>query len=79
MDRKGQRDPATHLKEPNFEETETPLSPVSGSPKEENLWEYPFTQEQLVRTLTQAYAPSLIFPSFTLYLRQLRESQGYLP
>ena len=48
MDHKGQRDPATHLKEPHFEEIETPLSPISGSPKEERLWEYPITQEQPV-------------------------------
>ena len=59
MDRKGQRDPTTHLKEPHFEETMTPLSPVSGPPKEERLWEYPVTQEQLVRALTRAYTHSL--------------------
>lgn len=55
MDRKVRRDPATHLKEPHFEETKTPLSPVSRSPKEERLWEYPVTQEELVREITRAY------------------------
>jgi len=59
MDRKGQRDPATHLKEPHFEQIVINLSPVYGSPKEERLWEYPATQEQPVRTLTWAYAHSL--------------------
>lgn len=59
MNRKGQRDPATHLKEPHFEETETPLSPISRSPREERLWDYPVTQEQLVITLTRAFARSL--------------------
>jgi len=43
MDRRGRIDHSTHLKEPHFEETETPLSPISGSPKEERLWEYPVT------------------------------------
>ena len=59
MDCKGRRDPATHLKELHFEETKAPLSPISWSPKEERLWDYPVTQEQPVRTLTRAYARSL--------------------
>jgi len=59
MDHKGQRDPSAHLKEPHFEEVEIPLSPVFRSPKEERLWEYPVSQEQLVTTLTWAYAHSL--------------------
>jgi len=37
MDHKGWRDPTTHLKEPHHEETETPLSPVFGLPKEESV------------------------------------------
>ena len=59
MDRKGRRDPATHLKEPHFEETYVTLSPMFGSPKEKRLWGYPVTQEQPVRVLTRAYACSL--------------------
>ena len=59
MDCRGRKDHSTLLKEPHFEETETPLSPVSGSPKEERLWEYLVTQEEPVRTLTRAYARSL--------------------
>ena len=69
MDRKGGRDHATHLKEPHFEEIKTPLSPVSRSSKEERLWEYPITQEQPIRILTQAYARSLSqLPMFHFYL-----------
>lgn len=59
MDHKFQRDLSTHLKEPHFEERGTTLSLVSGSPKEERLWEYLATHEQPVRTLTRAYAHSL--------------------
>ena len=70
MDRKGRKDPSTHLEEPHFEEIDVHLSPVFGLPKEERLWEYPVTQEQPVRALTRAYARSLsqlpIFHSLTL-------------
>ena len=80
MDRKGRKDPSSHLEKPHFEETEIPLSHVLGSPKEETLWEYPITQEQPVRVLTRAYAcPSLNSPFFTLYLSQLKEIQGFVP
>lgn len=59
MDHKGKKDHSTHLKEPHFEEIDTPLSLVSEWPKEDRLWEYPITQEQAVKTLTQSYARSL--------------------
>jgi len=55
MDCKGRKDPSSHLEKPHFEETKIPLSLMFGSPKEERLWEYPFTQEQPIRLLTRAY------------------------
>lgn len=45
MDCEGQIDPSSHSKKHHFEE--------------ETLWEYPVTQEQLVKRLTQAYTRSL--------------------
>lgn len=59
MDRKGQKDPSSHLEKPHFEETKIPLNPMLGSPKEETLWEYLVTQEQPAKVLTRAYAHSL--------------------
>jgi len=59
MDHRGRKDHSTHLKKPHFEETEIPLSPLSGSTKEDRLWEYPVTQEQPVRTVTRSYSHSL--------------------
>ena len=45
MDSEGLKDPFSHSEKPHFEE--------------ETLWEYPITQEQIVKRLTQAYARSL--------------------
>lgn len=65
MDRKDQKDPSSHLEKLHFEETKIPLGHVLRSLEEETLWEYPVTQEQPVRVLTQAYTCSLSqFPIF---------------
>ena len=45
MDCEGWKDPSSHSEKPHF--------------KEETLWEYPITQEQPVKRLTQSYTRSL--------------------
>lgn len=60
MDCEGQKGPSSHSERLHF--------------KEETLWEYLVTQEQLVRRLTQAYARSLsqrhIFQSLPLMAKR---------
>jgi len=46
MDCRGRKDPSSHLEKPHVEEVEEGnLSPMSLSPKNERLWEYPVTEE----------------------------------
>lgn len=69
MDRKGQRDPSTHLKEPHFEEIETPLSLVFGHQRKRDCGNILSLRNNLSEHLLRLILiPSLNFPSFTPYL-----------